>query len=158
MSPRSHVSKVSQTSPAGGSITSTTSSNMPLLRIGPAGWAYKDWVGYVYPQPRPKNFHPATFLAEYFDVIEINASFYHPMQADHAAQWIERVSGTHDFYSPPNFGKNLRMSMTQRWRMSAKRGRGWTFCRRLKSSERCCCNSLFRFIVSLKLLNIFQGC
>ncbi len=70
---------------------------MPLLRIGPAGWAYKDWAGYVYPQPRPKNFHPATFLAEYFDTIEINTSFYHPMQADHAAQWIERVSGNPRF-------------------------------------------------------------
>jgi len=68
-----------------------------VLCIGPAGWAYKDWAGYVYPQPRPKNFHPATFLAEYFDTIEINTSFYHPMQADHVAQWIERVSGNPRF-------------------------------------------------------------
>jgi uncharacterized protein YecE (DUF72 family) len=72
-------------------------SNMPLLRIGPAGWAYKDWAGYVYPQPRPKGFHPAIFLAEYFDTIEINTSFYHPMQAEHAGQWIERVSGNPRF-------------------------------------------------------------
>jgi uncharacterized protein YecE (DUF72 family) len=62
------------------------------LKIGPAGWAYKDWAGYVYPQPRPKNFHPARFLAEYFDTIEINTSFYHPIQVDHAAQWIDRVA------------------------------------------------------------------
>jgi uncharacterized protein YecE (DUF72 family) len=62
------------------------------LKIGPAGWAYKDWAGYVYPQPRPRGFHPATFLAEYFDTIEINTSFYHPMQPEHAAQWVERVA------------------------------------------------------------------
>jgi uncharacterized protein YecE (DUF72 family) len=93
MSPRSRgVSKLSQTSPGGSSLASGSSGTTPLLRIGPAGWAYKDWAGYVYPQPRPKNFHPATFLAEYFDTIEINTSFYHPMQADHAAQWVERVS------------------------------------------------------------------
>ena len=68
-----------------------------LLRIGPAGWAYPDWAGYVYPQPRPKNFHPATYLAEFFDTIEINTSFYHPMQPDHAAQWIERVAANPRF-------------------------------------------------------------
>ena len=67
------------------------------MRVGPAGWAYKDWAGYVYPQPRPKGFHPATFLAEYFDTIEINTSFYHPMQANHAAQWIERVAANPRF-------------------------------------------------------------
>jgi uncharacterized protein YecE (DUF72 family) len=97
MIPRSRDSKVSQTLPAGGSLAATPSNSMPLLRIGPAGWAYKDWAGYVYPQPRPKGFHPATFLAEYFDTIEINTSFYHPMQAEHAAQWIERVSGNPRF-------------------------------------------------------------
>ncbi len=69
----------------------------PRLRIGPAGWAYSDWAGYVYPQPRAKNFHPATYLAEYFDTIEINTSFYHPIQRDHAAQWIERVSANPRF-------------------------------------------------------------
>jgi uncharacterized protein YecE (DUF72 family) len=77
--------------------TEGNAGSAPLLRIGPAGWAYKDWAGYVYPQPRPKDFHPATFLAEYFDTIEINTSFYHPMQADHAAQWIDRVAANPRF-------------------------------------------------------------
>ncbi|MDP9147560.1 MAG: DUF72 domain-containing protein [Acidobacteriota bacterium] len=67
------------------------------FRVGPAGWAYADWAGYVYPQPRAKGFHPATYLAEYFDTIEINTSFYHPIQRDHAAQWIERVSANPRF-------------------------------------------------------------
>src|ERR1700720_527900 len=98
MSPRSRsASKVSQASRSDSSLASASSSSAPLLRIGPAGWAYKDWAGYVYPQPRPKGFHPATFLAEYFDTIEINTSFYHPMQADHAPQWIARVSGNPRF-------------------------------------------------------------
>src|ERR1700733_12034307 len=98
MSPRSRSgSKFSQTSPGGNSLESAGSGSMPQLRIGPAGWAYKDWAGYVYPQPRPKGFHPATFLAGYFDTIEINTSFYAPMRADHAAQWIERVAGNPRF-------------------------------------------------------------
>lgn len=71
--------------------------SQPFLKIGPAGWAYKDWAGYVYPQPRPKDFHPATFLAEYFDTIEINTSFYQPIQPGHAAQWIDRVAANPRF-------------------------------------------------------------
>ena len=98
MSPRSRgASKVSKSAAGPESASSITPNSKQLLRIGPAGWAYQDWAGYVYPQPRPKNFHPATFLAQYFDTIEINTSFYHPMQADHAAQWTERVSGNPRF-------------------------------------------------------------
>jgi len=48
------------------------------LYVGPAGWSYPDWSGYVYPARRPKGFHEAAYLAEFFDTIEINTSFYHP--------------------------------------------------------------------------------
>jgi uncharacterized protein YecE (DUF72 family) len=67
------------------------------LRIGPAGWSYSDWAGYVYPAPRPKGFHEATYLAQFFDTIEINTSFYQPLQSDHAKQWLERVSANPRF-------------------------------------------------------------
>ncbi len=65
--------------------------------VGPAGWAYTDWSGIVYPAPRPKGFHQATYLAEYFDTIEINTSFYHPMKPENAQQWIERVAANPRF-------------------------------------------------------------
>jgi uncharacterized protein YecE (DUF72 family) len=67
------------------------------IRIGPAGWSYPDWSGYVYPSKRPKGFHEATFLAQFFDTIEINTSFYAPMRADHARQWIDRVAANPRF-------------------------------------------------------------
>jgi uncharacterized protein YecE (DUF72 family) len=67
------------------------------LRVGPAGWSYPDWAGYVYPARRPKGFHEATFLAEFFDTIEINTSFYQPLRPDHAAQWIDRVAANPRF-------------------------------------------------------------
>jgi uncharacterized protein YecE (DUF72 family) len=67
------------------------------LRVGPAGWAYKDWPGYVYPTPRPKGFHEVTFLAQFFDTIEINTSFYRPLRVEHAKQWIERVAANPRF-------------------------------------------------------------
>ena len=67
------------------------------LRIGPAGWAYKDWSGVVYPSPRPKGFREATYLAQFFDTIEINTSFYRPLRIEQAEQWIERVAANPRF-------------------------------------------------------------
>ncbi|HEX8872587.1 MAG TPA: DUF72 domain-containing protein [Candidatus Acidoferrum sp.] len=67
------------------------------ILVGPAGWSYPDWVGYVYPSPRPKNFHEAAYLAEFFDTIEINTSFYQPLRPDHAGLWVERVGANPAF-------------------------------------------------------------
>ncbi len=67
------------------------------LRIGPAGCSYPDWSGYVYPTHRPKGFHEATFLAQFFDTIEINTSFYQPIRPEHAAAWIDRVAANPAF-------------------------------------------------------------
>jgi uncharacterized protein YecE (DUF72 family) len=68
-----------------------------ILRAGPAGWSYPDWAGYVYPSRRPKGFHEAAYLAEFFDTIEINTSFYQPLRPDHATQWIDRVAANPRF-------------------------------------------------------------
>jgi uncharacterized protein YecE (DUF72 family) len=67
------------------------------MRIGPAGWSYPDWAGYVYPAHRPKDFHEATYLSQFFDTIEINTSFYQPLRPDHAALWLERVAANPHF-------------------------------------------------------------
>src|SRR5713101_8868494 len=77
--------------------TPTLPSAMAQIRIGPAGWSYADWAGYGYPTPRPKGFHEATYLAQFFDTIEINTSFYQPLQPDHAKQWLERISANPRF-------------------------------------------------------------
>jgi uncharacterized protein YecE (DUF72 family) len=68
-----------------------------LTRVGPAGWSYPDWFGYVYPARHSKDFHEATYLAEFFDTIEINTSFYQPLRPEHAAQWIDRVAANPRF-------------------------------------------------------------
>ena len=68
-----------------------------IVRVGPAGWSYSDWNGYVYPTRRPKGFHEAAYLAEFFDTIEINTSFYQPLRPDHAALWVDRVTNNPRF-------------------------------------------------------------
>ncbi|MGH9688189.1 MAG: DUF72 domain-containing protein [Candidatus Acidiferrales bacterium] len=65
--------------------------------IGPAGWSYPDWHGILYPTHRPRGFHEASYLAQFFDTIEINTSFYSPLRPDFAAQWIERVAANSRF-------------------------------------------------------------
>ena len=70
---------------------------MANIRVGPAGWSYSDWAGYVYPTPRPKGFHEATYLAQFFDTIEINTSFYQPLNPEHAKQWLDRVAANPRF-------------------------------------------------------------
>ena len=67
------------------------------VRVGPAGWSYPDWTGYVYPTRRAKGFHEAAYLAGFFDTIEINTSFYQPLRPDHAAAWVDRVSANPAF-------------------------------------------------------------
>jgi uncharacterized protein YecE (DUF72 family) len=74
-----------------------TSAPAGVVRVGPAGWSYPDWAGYVYPSRRSKGFHEATYLAEYFDTIEINTSFYQPLRPEHAAQWLDRVAANPRF-------------------------------------------------------------
>jgi uncharacterized protein YecE (DUF72 family) len=68
-----------------------------LLRIGPAGWAYKDWAGIVYPSSKPKGFSAPEYLARYFDAIEINTSFYGPPRAETCRQWLEQVAHNERF-------------------------------------------------------------
>ena len=63
-----------------------------MTRIGPAGWSYKDWWGIVYPLPKPRGFNELSFLARYFDTIEINVTFYRPLSAKTAAAWAERIA------------------------------------------------------------------
>lgn len=62
-----------------------------LIRFGPAGWSYPDWEGPVYPEKKPKGFDPLAFLADYFDTIEINSTFYRPAQPHAARSWVRRI-------------------------------------------------------------------
>jgi uncharacterized protein YecE (DUF72 family) len=69
----------------------------PSVRVGPAGWSYEDWSGIVYPSRRQREFHEATYLAAYFDTIELNVTFYRPVPAQTARQWVERVAANPRF-------------------------------------------------------------
>lgn len=60
-----------------------------MIRIGPAGWSYKDWEGIVYPE-KPR-VDPLSYLSEFFDTIEINSTFYRPPTPRTAEKWVRRI-------------------------------------------------------------------
>ncbi|HEX6644244.1 MAG TPA: DUF72 domain-containing protein [Gemmatimonadales bacterium] len=68
-----------------------------MIRVGPAGWDYRDWVGIAYPSPAPAGFDRLAWMARWFDTIEINSSFYGPPAAATARKWIGRVAANPDF-------------------------------------------------------------
>lgn len=66
---------------------------LPKIRIGTAGWSYKDWEGIFYPSGlEHKKIHPLEYLAHFFDTTEINTSFYGPLKPEHAKLWCRRVA------------------------------------------------------------------
>jgi len=67
-----------------------------MIRIGPAGWDYPDWQGVVYP-PGLKGTERLTFLAGLFGVVEINVTFYRPVEARLTERWLEAVLSQADF-------------------------------------------------------------
>jgi uncharacterized protein YecE (DUF72 family) len=68
-----------------------------MLRLGPAGWDYKDWVDIVYPAG-VKGTDRLTFLAAWFQAVEINVTFYRPIAPHLARRWAEAVAASPDFH------------------------------------------------------------
>lgn len=68
-----------------------------MIRVGPAGWSYPDSPGHVYPAGAGRRFDPLAYLAEYFDTIEINSTFYAPQPVKNYASWAKRVAHNPEF-------------------------------------------------------------
>jgi len=65
------------------------------IAIGVAGWSYPDWDGWVYP---PGVRDRLAYVASYFDLVEINSTFYRPPGARNAESWRRRTEGFPDFF------------------------------------------------------------
>ena len=64
------------------------------IRVGTAGWSYKDWDGILYPpEVTRKKIHPVEYLARFFDVIEINTSFYRHIRPELGRLWCNKARG-----------------------------------------------------------------
>jgi uncharacterized protein YecE (DUF72 family) len=83
---------------------------MPLPRTlycGPSGWSYPHWNGIVYPRLKPRGFHPLEDLSTFFDAVEINTSFYQPIQAELASLWVKKVAHNPKFLFTAKLGRRF---------------------------------------------------
>ncbi len=84
---------------------------MNKVYIGPAGWNYKDWEGIVYPSKAEKNFDQLAYLARFFNVIEINSSFYRPPAVKSTLKWVDRVKYNPQFTFTYKLWQAIHMSV-----------------------------------------------
>lgn len=75
---------------------------MTEVRIGCSGWNYHHWRNGVFYPPRlpPRKWLP--FYAEYFDTVEVNATFYRLPRPSAVANWVAQA--------PPEFVFAVKMS------------------------------------------------
>jgi uncharacterized protein YecE (DUF72 family) len=85
------------------------------FRFGPAGWVYKDWEGIVYPRPKPRGFDQLRYIAEFFDAVEINSSFYGPPVARTASSWVSRVEDHERFRFTAKLWKRFTHERDKAW-------------------------------------------
>jgi uncharacterized protein YecE (DUF72 family) len=86
-----------------------------MIHFGPAGWMYKDWQGIVYPSPKPKGFDPLHYIAQYFNAIEINSTFYGSPLPATADKWVARVSDFKDFRFTAKLWKRFTHERKTAW-------------------------------------------
>ncbi|HEV2130420.1 MAG TPA: DUF72 domain-containing protein [Longimicrobiaceae bacterium] len=86
-----------------------------MIRFGPAGWSYKDWAGIVYPSPQPKGFDPLRYLADFFDTIEVNSTFYRPAREEVARSWARRVEERPDFLFTAKLWRRFTHERQESW-------------------------------------------
>jgi len=82
----------------------------PQIRVGTAGWSYKDWDGILYPpEVTRKKIHPVEYLARFFDVIEINTSFYGHIRPEIGRLWCRKAKPVNSHFT---FTAKLHRSFT----------------------------------------------
>jgi len=87
-----------------------------MIRVGPAGWSYEDWEGIVYPPKKGSKFDPLAYLADFFDTIELNNTFYRPPTPQMGKSWAKRVQANPRFKFTAKLYRNFtheRQALTE---------------------------------------------
>ena len=80
------------------------------IRVGTAGWSYKDWEGIFYPSGmQRRKRHPLDYVAQCFDAVEINTSFYGHIKPELAKLWAKRAAAVNPDF---RFTAKLHRSFT----------------------------------------------
>jgi uncharacterized protein YecE (DUF72 family) len=69
-----------------------------MILVGTAGFSYPDWRGTVYPPDlKKRKLHELEYLARYYDLVEINNSFYRHLEPKYAQRWCDYVAHNRAF-------------------------------------------------------------
>lgn len=63
-----------------------------MIRVGPAGWSYADWVGPIHPRGEPRGTGDLVRLLRVFPCVEINVSFYRDPSPEHQERWLQAAT------------------------------------------------------------------
>jgi len=85
------------------------------IRVGTAGWAYADWNGVVYPKPMTRGIDRLTFIASYFDVVEVNSTFYAPAPLERVEGWLAHTASAPDFRFAVKLWQRFTHERTSAW-------------------------------------------
>ena len=69
---------------------------MVRINIGCAGWDYKDWIGPFYPKLL-ESYNRLGFYTNYFNIIEINTTFYSLPKLSVVQNWMEQTPADFKF-------------------------------------------------------------
>lgn len=73
----------------------TSKQNRAQVFIGTSGYSYPDWRGVVYPKFVKRDVGGSTpeltYLSRYFNMCEINATFYRHFEPEIAAKWSDAI-------------------------------------------------------------------
>ena len=98
------------------SVSAPRDSSSAKVRVGPAGWDYPDWRGFVYPhRKKTKSFDELAYLARYFDTVEINTTFYRPGNPKAADGWVKRVEHNPDFKFTAKLWRRFTHERDEAW-------------------------------------------
>jgi len=86
------------------------------LYVGTAGWSYEDWKGIVYPADAPQRFRGLGFLADYFNTVELNNTFYRPPKPQFCYAWLRDVKDRPDFRFTAKLWQRFTHEREERWR------------------------------------------
>jgi uncharacterized protein YecE (DUF72 family) len=105
----------------------------PHLFVGTAGWSYQDWIPNFYPRQQSKKFDWLEYYANYFNLVEVNASYYTYISPSVVENWLRKVDFREEFL----FSVKLHQDFTHKRDYSKEQSRGVRYnLDLLKSAER----------------------
>ena len=89
-------------------LKAAKSKKNPVFYFGCAKWGRKDWIGKLYP-PKTKETDFLNWYAQYFNCLELNATFYKIPDEKIVAIWKEKAGK--DFMFSPKISSSISMNL-----------------------------------------------